>query len=1493
MSQFPCFALKDKELWPIINVNDISTQSYEFQCIVPKDIALQRQSQLDLICCISVRKILPRLTKDALLSILPYVSNDNYYDTLTRASILTNLEQVLSNKPIDELYSVFKLRKGKTCFPKRQDHLRVIQETTYVPAVQRNTHETNMNPNSGDQLNINDPFPPPPITEETQHRIISNYCKDMDTANFHESGCAVCGALTLIHLSVSTKELSFEYLKEFAESITWKERKDVTDPVQPVDGPVIDQKCKIVCQDCAESVRRRKLPKKALANGLWLGEVPKELSDLTFAEQLLIARVRINRFAVKVESGMHKTKCNIIAFQNPVPQIYDTLPPPTSDIEETFAVMFIRSKPPAEKDFDEVPVYNVRRTKVQEALEWLKLNHVDYENVFISHENLKNYPLNGCPVPVILLKPEDVLTNKQPESTSVNDTEQEEGVTDGPFVAIMHSLTDTGAPVKTWTKLAGDALSHLKNGEKLLILGHTDAAESLFKNPTLYSSAFPWLFPYGLGSIDNDKRKIKISAKLHKGHLLMYHDKRFQMDRLFSLFAFNHEQIKDSTTAGFILTKQSCFQDVCNRISNLDHKVLQDITERYGKEEAVKAETAEEKNCFRLLNDLDKVAEKVDGSFTSKKHMRNELWSLVSYKGAPSWFITFAPADNFHPLCLYYADTEEQFIPRFRTSSDRYRLIAQNPVAGARFFHTMVQLFLKHVLGVDTEQAGVFGKPSAYYGTVEQQGRLTLHLHMLVWIVNSLSPQEIRNRIMDPTSDFQKKMIDYLESAHTAEYVDSELEIVREEINDREVVPGYIKPTELLPSIPPEFCKCMLDSCVNCKQYQDRKNDYKTTLNDIIFRVNKHKCSKSNCRTNKFNMCKSRFPRQTFESSMIDPLTGAICMKQKESMLNTFNPIMPFLQRCNSDATSLLSGTAIKSTISYVTDYITKCSLNTHVIFESVRTIFEKFPELKGDAEGAANKSRRLLTKLCNSLVTKLEIGAPMASMYLLGNPDHYTSHSFVNFYWRSFVNEVMRTASTDEEVINDIPEKLVIITKGLRASSPIYDYMYRPLKYSDMALYDWIQQSTKGKGGTQRISKILKDLSDPDFDTDHDGYDSDIPQEQANIGGKRKRSTEEGEDTLVDYSEMFVNGHPQRQTHQPTLLKYDEYKDRVPNFIGGALPRRDKGDAEIYAAAMLTVFKPWRNGMDLKPELQNWSEALHNHKFSDKFIQLMDNFNLRYECSDARDDFAAQRKLTAGQGINNGNLPFDNDECDDLETQNMDSEAMELAKKEGWNEEEEEYDESFAVFGQRASAQLMKMNAIETLLHRLGWTKPKPILDHPNPNTLNSIDHSLDWSSTLKDKKEEILASRTDTYTKNSLQSDKKAPLTGKALEYAKAYLNQMKNLVRWKDINYLLKTYSKDQREIVQLKTSITTSFSLNKEQERAFKLITNHATSNTSQRLQMYLGGMAGTGKSQVLKAVTKFFEDIGQSGQIVLLAPTGSAAALIGGSTYHSYLGIMEK
>ena len=77
------------------------------------------------------------------------------------------------------------------------------------------------------------------------------------------------------------------------------------------------------------------------------------------------------------------------------------------------------------------------------------------------------------------------------------------------------------------------------------------------------------------------------------------------------------------------------------------------------KGERVKPETQEEELCFKLVNDLDHVNGHVPGSITQKKYMRNEIWSLTSYFGTPSWFITFSPADNMHPISLYFADTSK------------------------------------------------------------------------------------------------------------------------------------------------------------------------------------------------------------------------------------------------------------------------------------------------------------------------------------------------------------------------------------------------------------------------------------------------------------------------------------------------------------------------------------------------------------------------------------------------------------------------------------------------------------------------------------------------------------------------------------------------------------------------------------------------------------------------------------------------------------------
>ena len=127
----------------------------------------------------------------------------------------------------------------------------------------------------------------------------------------------------------------------------------------------------------------------------------------------------------------------------------------------------------------------------------------------------------------------------------------------------------------------------------------------------------------------------------------------------------------------------------------------------------------------------------------------------------------------------------------------------------------MIQAFIKHVLGVDADHPGIYGDTSSYYGTAEQQGHLTLHLYMLLWIKGALTPQEICDRIMDPKSDFQKKMVEYLESVHMGKLITGSLEDVKRNLDIAELDDQYKNPTETFP-IPP-LPQCNRNACGKCK----------------------------------------------------------------------------------------------------------------------------------------------------------------------------------------------------------------------------------------------------------------------------------------------------------------------------------------------------------------------------------------------------------------------------------------------------------------------------------------------------------------------------------------------------------------------------------------------------------------------------------------------------------------------------------------------------
>ncbi|KIJ35411.1 hypothetical protein M422DRAFT_180787, partial [Sphaerobolus stellatus SS14] len=245
---------------------------------------------------------------------------------------------------------------------------------------------------------------------------------------------------------------------------------------------------------------------------------------------------------------------------------------------------------------------------------------------------------------------------------------------------------------------------------------------------------------------------------------------------------------------------------------------------------------------------------------------------------------------------------------------------------------------------------------------------------------------------------------------------------------------------------------------------------------------------------------------------------------------------------------------------------------------------------LNGDAD-QHEKARSLITKFVNHMTTHMQIGSPMAAAYLLGLPDHYSSHSFKPLYWRQYYMQM----------------------------NIVRDYIYQPLELANVCLYDWINQYDKvrSRNNTNATSHSTEagsgDLDELQVGSDElDENDPQVPEELSEV-----------ENTSAHL--LFIAEHPHCDRYY--VKKLPEAKWKVPNFLGGALPKQDGPDPLYYSLTMLTLFKPWRTGEDLKLHSQSWSEAFTDFEFSAQQLEHIKYFNIKHECYDALDDFHTQRQ--------------------------------------------------------------------------------------------------------------------------------------------------------------------------------------------------------------------------------------------------------------------------
>ena len=109
--------------------------------------------------------------------------------------------------------------------------------------------------------------------------------------------------------------------------------------------------------------------------------------------------------------------------------------------------------------------------------------------------------------------------------------------------------------------------------------------------------------------------------------------------------------------------------------------------------------------------------------------------------------------------------------------------IAADPYAVAKFFHFLIRTILETLFGIKVtnfqskSRMGILGQVSAYFGTVESQGRGTLHLHLLAWLEDAPNADQMaellkaENFCTKVTSYIQANLCAYLPGLETSESV--------------------------------------------------------------------------------------------------------------------------------------------------------------------------------------------------------------------------------------------------------------------------------------------------------------------------------------------------------------------------------------------------------------------------------------------------------------------------------------------------------------------------------------------------------------------------------------------------------------------------------------------------------------------------------------------------------------------------------------------------
>ncbi|KAK7450190.1 hypothetical protein VKT23_013073 [Stygiomarasmius scandens] len=444
--------------------------------------------------------------------------------------------------------------------------------------------------------------------------------------------------------------------------------------------------------------------------------------------------------------------------------------------------------------------------------------------------------------------------------------------------------------------------------------------------------------------------------------------------------------------------KRSNFANIATTFAAASAETIATVVENLKTGNFSKPANPEERQVMQLMKELNFITANVPGSTASRVTMRNEIRGMLVEKGVPSFYVTINPADVYNPVVKFLAGDEidvdkllPEHVPNYH---DQSILVSCNPFVATQFFDLYMRAFVKAILGYDSDigktSGGILGHVKSYYGCVKAQGRGTLHCHMLVWVEGGLNPNEIKAKVLANDDVFKTWLVQFLEDTIVTD------------------IPPPPNPSQSVPSS--TFHPCS----VRGSQVDGTDAEYTSCREQDMHNLVKSGEPKI-CR---FDMD----PGNTTPISTFDVDTGELNLRCVNGMVNNFNPTIIEALRCNMDLKFIGSGASPKAILYYITDYITKSPLKTHVAYATLEAALKQVDKLVSTDEPSTTRAKRMLQRCAYALVNQQELSAQQISSYLMEYGDHYTSHEFANLYWPSFERYVQRHDNTTDSVAPEEP---------------------------------------------------------------------------------------------------------------------------------------------------------------------------------------------------------------------------------------------------------------------------------------------------------------------------------------------------------------------------------------------------------------------------------------------------------------------------------------